>query len=53
MTLPENIVIFLCLTLIISLLANAAFIGLLVAYTNTERDRLFYERKMMQKGKRE
>ena len=46
MTIPENVVIFIGITLIFSLLANAALIGLLVAYTNTERDRLYYERKM-------
>lgn len=48
MTVPENIIIFVGITLIISLLANAALIGLLVAYVNNERDirmREFDERR--------
>ncbi len=54
MTIPENIVIFIGITLIVSLLVNAGLVGLVVAYINTERNRLYYERKMKRKneGKR-
>lgn len=38
MNVPENIIIFIGIALILSLLANAALIGLLVAYVNNERD---------------
>lgn len=38
MTIPENILITIGITLIFSLMANAVLIGLLVAYVNNERD---------------
>ena len=45
MTIPENILIALGIGLIVSLMANAVFIGLVVAYVNTERDRLYRNMK--------
>ena len=39
MIIPENILIFICIVLISSLIANAVTIGLLVAYLNNERHR--------------
>lgn len=53
MTIPENILIAIGVTLIFSLMANAVFIGLLVAYVNSERDEreCLYHERMKEKRK--
>lgn len=51
MNVPENIIIFIGIVLILSLLANAALIGLLMTYVNNERD--IRMRDLGQRNKRE
>lgn len=48
MTIPENVLIFLGIVLIVSLIANAAFVGLFVALINI-KNTLEFEEKLNRK----